>query len=153
MRTPDRTHAKTGLHARVREDVLDRARPLLRDCLHMFGSQGQATETLLLWMRTSYMESDGDELVSTMMHIAGVNLMSQDYRRRPKRRHLHVMVDQDALDFLDLLTTTYPGAFANKNEALERIIDYAASLHRESSAYFLQRLQDAQHLYPSRRNR
>lgn len=157
MRYPLRTHPKRDIHLQVTEDIFTKIGILYSTQSNLFKSLSALVETIIFLAKTTYSEQDGAHFLFELRSIKVAQLESLgSLRKFPQARLVHLTVDHEAVEFLDMLSTQYRVVCRNRSEALGLILAYTTRYcgtpqHR---AHLLARLETvlAQHPYaPSRK--
>ena len=108
-----------------------------------FRSFSHVVETILLWLQCVQLESEGDELIRELVRIKALRVMyTSDFCSKPPRRRVHMTLDKTAVLFVSGLALSYPGAFGNRDDALEQAGAYACMYYERQPQYLLERLKE-----------
>lgn len=119
-----------------------------------FKSMSALVETIVFLAKATYTEQNGAHFLFELRTIKVTLLESLgNLKTLPNSRLVHLTVDDEAVEFIDMLASQYRIVCRNRSEALELILAYAGRYcgtpqHRE---HFLGRLETvlAQHPYAS----
>lgn len=150
MRHPQRTHPKQRIHASIEVELYHRISLLRTTQASALNSLSALVETIVFWGKGIYLEQRGEEFLFELRSLKALRLLElDDLHAFPPERNLHLTLDIEAIEFLDLLHMQYPVVFHSRTEALALILAYASAYCAdvEKRRYLMRRLETvlAQH--------
>lgn len=148
---PQREKPKKTIRAAVSEDVYASVLPLLKNDTMNFASVSQLVETIIFLSEHIYIAEPDNGFVIGLARLRANRVIAQI--KDPKltaSRYIHVTLDVDAVEFLDLLVRKYNMLFKNRSDVVELLL---LNVGEECGTpdgirYFANRLAEVLSLHP-----
>ena len=148
---PQREKPKETIRAAVSEDVYASVLPLLKNDTMNFASVSQLVETIIFLSEHIYIAEPVNGFVIGLARLRTNRVIAQI--KDPKltaSRYVHVTLDVDAVEFLDLLVRKYNMLFKNRSDVVELLL---LNIGEECGTpdgirYFANRLAEVLSLHP-----
>lgn len=151
MRHPARTYPKRDIHASIPENTYMKICTLRAAQNGLFKSMSALIETIIFFARATYNEQNGAYFLFELLNIKASQLESLgNLRELPKSRLVHLTIDTEAVDFLDMLSSQYRVVCHSRSEAVSLILAYAVCHCRspQNQKHLLQRLETTLSQHP-----
>ncbi len=144
---PDRKKAKRAVQFKVSSDAYDSISIFLTGDVGIFKSLSNFVETLIFCARDTYIALQTNDFVNGLRRIKALfYIASCEIESSKPKKLLHLTIDVDALDFLDIFLKKYRSSFRSRNELVELFFMYSASYSDSADRmkYILGRMKQAQ---------
>lgn len=148
---PFRHNPKIALQVYVENDSYLSIIPLFTCGLVRFRSFSSFVETVLFLSKSIYVEDRGNRLIADLRRAKAQRVMHLGTQQRQSdKRRLHVTIDREACEFIDMLRMRYPQLFSSRGEIISLIFDHigARSDTQSKIEYFARRLRQVQNDHP-----
>lgn len=120
---PRRLHAKRDVHIHIHDDIYLSIQPLLADGSCAIESFSSLVETIIFLSLHMYAEEQRNGFVVRLAELKTQKTLEYiEQRDSNTTRCVHMTLDTEALDFLDMLTMRYSALFESRSMTLDLLL-------------------------------
>lgn len=136
---------------RIPPSSLDAVQPLVENSVHPFRSLSEFIESLAFLFQSIYFEPEDSDIVELLEKTKRDHLADFYAPRRPGCKLVHVKVDAEARDFINLYYRRHRSEYASKSELVACMLFAAGTFaHSEQQRkYLLKRISNALSAHPA----
>lgn len=136
---------------RVPPRSLEVVRPLVENTARPFRSLSEFVESLAFLFQSIYFEPEDSDIVELLEKTKQDHLADFYAPQRPESKLVHVKIDAEARDFINLYYRRHRGSYASKSELVACMLFAAGSFaHDEQQRrYLLKRISNALSAHPA----
>ena len=154
--TPLRERPKARVQVNIDHEAYERARTLFDDSRCTFKSLSSFVEAIVFLMKSEYVENRSNDLVDMLAEFEKQRLSQAiDARKQAPQHPLHLTLDHEAKEFLDMLVKKHRIVFKNRSALLTDMLLLATRRCKDprKAGWVLARLGNVQESHPIKRAR
>ena len=148
---PKRLFPKTDMQFRVPPRSFEAVRPLVENAMHPFRSLSEFVESLVFLFQSIYFEPEDSDIVKLLEKTKQDHLADFYAPQRPGSKLVHVKIDAEARDFINLYYRRHRSEYTSKSELVACMLFAAGTFaHGEQQRkYLLKRISNALSAHPA----